>query len=128
MTHLKRTGMIPTIDPGHFVESVRTSSLSIVADVRALADDHVVISDGTHVSADALVAATGYRTGLEPLLGHLGLLDQDAYPTVHGEREHPRAPRIYFIGFSHPLSGNLRELRLVSRRIARAIAKKLGPG
>ena len=125
MTHLRRTGMIPTIDPGHFVDLVRTGALPVVAGVDELAGQHVVLSDETRLPIDALIAATGYRTGLEPLVGHLGVLDELAYPTVHGERTHPDAPGLHFIGFSHPLSGNLRELRLVSRRIARAVAGNL---
>jgi hypothetical protein len=31
--------------------------------------------------------------------------------------------RLYFIGFSEPLSGNLRQLRLDAQKIARAVAE-----
>jgi hypothetical protein len=56
-------------------------------------------------------------------VGHLGVLDQDGHPVVHGATTHPRAPGLHFIGFSEPLSGNMRQLRLDSRRIARAAAR-----
>ena len=42
------------------------------------------LTDGTRVEADAIIAATGYRRGLEPLVGHLGVLDERGLPRVHG--------------------------------------------
>lgn len=46
---------------------------------------------------------------------------------VHGPVTHPDAPGLYFIGFSNPLSGNLRELGIDARRIAWAEATSRGP-
>ncbi|TME44273.1 MAG: hypothetical protein E6I56_12710 [Chloroflexi bacterium] len=37
---------------------------------------------------------------------------------------HPNAPGLYFIGYSNPLSGNLRELGIDAKRIARDVARK----
>jgi hypothetical protein len=54
--------------------------------------------------------------------GHLGLLDSEGKPLVHGRRTAAHAPHLYFTGFTEPFSGNLRELRLDGKRIARAIA------
>ena len=43
-----------------------------------------------------MIAATGYRTGLEPLVGHLGVLDDHGVPRVtDGEA----APGLRFVGF-----------------------------
>lgn len=121
-THLQRTGMIPTIDPGAFARAIREERLPVVAAVSGFTADHVVLADGRTIDADAVIAATGYRPGLEALVGHLGVLNQDGWPTVNGAKTSPKAPKLHFIGFSHPLSGNLRELRLDARRIARAVA------
>jgi cation diffusion facilitator CzcD-associated flavoprotein CzcO len=117
-----RTGMIPTID-GRLIEALRSRRIEVVASVEGLEGSAAVLSDGRRLEADALIAATGYRRDLDPLVGHLGLLDQDGHPVVHGARTHPQAPGLYFIGFSEPLSGNMRQLRLDSRRIARAAAR-----
>jgi putative flavoprotein involved in K+ transport len=41
---------------------------------------------------------------------------------VHGGQAHPAAPGLYFTGFTNPISGMFRELRLDARKIARAVA------
>jgi putative flavoprotein involved in K+ transport len=73
------------------------------------------------VRPDAVIAATGFRRGLEELVGHLGILGRHGRPVVHGPVTHPDAPDLYFIGYTNPLSGNLRELGIDGRRIARAV-------
>jgi putative flavoprotein involved in K+ transport len=93
-----------------------------VPGVEAFAGNAVILSDGSCTTADAVIAATGYRRDLEPLVGHLGVLDPSGHPLVHGPETHPAAPGLYFIGFSNPLSGNLRELGIQARKIARAAA------
>ena len=120
-TTVERTGRIPTIDPGTFVAAVRDGRLPVRPGVERLTPTGVVFADGTTLRADAVIAATGYHPGLGPLVGHLGLLDGDGSPIVHGRDTAPQAPRLHFVGFSRPSSGNLRELRLDARRIARAI-------
>jgi hypothetical protein len=40
---------------------------------------------------------------------------------VHGGVTNPLAPNLFFIGYSNSLSGNLRELGIDARRIARAV-------
>jgi hypothetical protein len=37
---------------------------------------------------------------------------------VHGPDTHPDAPHLHFIGYTNPISGNLRELGIDARRIA----------
>jgi hypothetical protein len=68
---------------------------------------------------DAVIAATGYRRGLEPLVGHLGVLDEKGKPLVNGGHQHPSAPRLFFTGFRSDLSGQLRLMRFDARAIAR---------
>ena len=46
----------------------------------------VVLADGSRVTPDVVVAATGYRRGLEPLVGDLDVLDDRGLPRVHGPR------------------------------------------
>jgi putative flavoprotein involved in K+ transport len=43
---------------------------------------------------------------------------------VHGPVTHPEAPGLHFIGYTNPISGNLRELGIDARRIARAVAAR----
>ncbi len=53
--------------------------------------------DGTQLDPDVVICATGYRPGLEPLVGHLGVLDAKGKPVVQGEK--PAAAGLRFIGF-----------------------------
>jgi putative flavoprotein involved in K+ transport len=69
-----------------------------------------------------VIAATGYRKGLEPLVGHLGVLDQHGAPRQSGGEEDPSAPGLHFIGYLNPLSGRLWSIRSESRKIADAVA------
>ena len=64
---------------------------------------------------------------VEPLVGDLGVLDGRGLPVVHGAHEPPRAPGLWFTGFTNPISGMLRELRIDGERIAASIAG-FGPG
>jgi putative flavoprotein involved in K+ transport len=117
-------GAIPVQDVG-LVAAVRARRVEVVAAVEGFADGEVRLADGTRIAPDAVVAATGYRRGLEPLVGHLGLLDGRGRPVVHGGRAAPDAPGLYFTGFTNPISGMFREMAIDARRIARSAARLL---
>ena len=66
-----------------------------------------------------MIAATGYRTGLEPLVGHLGVLDDHGSPLVtDGEA----APGLRFVGFV-PRPALLHAVGREAERVARAIVR-----
>ncbi|MFC4327575.1 flavin-containing monooxygenase [Streptomyces andamanensis] len=115
-------GAIPVQDVG-LIEAVRTGRVEITAAVDGFEDGEVVLADGERIRPDAVIAATGYARGLEPLVGHLGVLDERGRPVVTGARAPAGAPGLYFTGFTNPISGMLRELALDARKIARAAAR-----
>lgn len=117
-----KQGAIPVQDVG-LIDAVRTGKVEIVAAVEAFEDGKVVLADGSRVSPDAVIAATGYVRALEGLVGHLGVLDERGRPVAHGGRTPAQAPGLYFTGFTNPLSGMLRELAIDAGRIAKAVAK-----
>ncbi|MFF8999325.1 flavin-containing monooxygenase [Streptomyces achromogenes] len=120
-----KQGAIPVQDVG-LVRAVRTGGVEVVAAVEALDGGEVVLADGSRISPDAVIAATGYVRALEGLVGHLGVLDGHGRPVVHGGRTSPRAPGLYFTGFTNPISGMLRELAIDAGRIAKAVGKTSG--
>lgn len=63
-----------------------------------------------------------YTTGLDPIVGHLGVLDARGVPLITGRRTHPAAPGLRFVGLSNPLKGQLLQISLDARSAARAIA------
>jgi putative flavoprotein involved in K+ transport len=121
-----RQGAIPVQDVG-LVDAVRRGAVEVVAAVEAFEDGKVVLADGSRITPDAVIAATGYVRALEGLVGHLGVLDGRGRPVVHGGRTSPRAPGLYFTGFTNPISGMLRELAIDAGRIAKAVAKRVHP-
>ncbi|RKN41882.1 flavin-containing monooxygenase [Streptomyces hoynatensis] len=122
-----RQGAIPVQDTGRtgLIRAVRRRLVEPVAAVVSFEGDKVALADGTEITPDAVIAATGYRRGLDALVGHLGVLDAQGRPLVHGRRTHPAAPGLYFTGYRNPLSGMLREIAREAPRIASALARRL---
>lgn len=75
----------------------------------------MLLAGGRRLAPDTVIAATGYPTGLEPLVGHLGVLEEDGEPVV-------RAPArgLFFAGYRFGLAALLPHIPLDARAIARA--------
>ena len=116
-----RRRVIPVIDVG-IVDAIRSGRVRVVADVERLDGEAVVLVDGSRAAVDVLVAATGFRTGLEPLVGHLGVLDERGVPLVHGAEELAEAPGLHFVGYDVTLGGMLRVIGGQARRLAGVVA------
>jgi cation diffusion facilitator CzcD-associated flavoprotein CzcO len=118
----QRRRTIPILDVG-IVDAVRSERVKVVAPVASLDGPSVALEDGTRVGADVVVAATGFRTGLEPLVGGLGVLDEAGEPLVHGADEHPNAPGLHFVGYRIVLGGGLHTTGLDAKRLAKAVGR-----
>jgi putative flavoprotein involved in K+ transport len=124
-TRFLREDVTPILDVG-LVEMLKQGKVEVVAAVEAFDGDDVLLADGSRIQPHAVIAGTGFRRGLEPLVGHLGLIAEgpQGRPVVHGAETHPDAPGIHFIGYTNPVSGMFREIAIDARRIARAIARE----
>jgi putative flavoprotein involved in K+ transport len=111
---------IPILDVG-LVDRVQARRVRVVAALERFEDAAAVLADGTRVDVDAVVAATGFRTGLEPLVGHLGVLDDRGEPVVHGGREDPGARGLHFVGYRVTLGGAFRVIGSQAKELARAV-------
>jgi putative flavoprotein involved in K+ transport len=121
-TNFRQRLVGPAVDDG-FITALKAGRTRIVASVERLEMRDVVLVDGTHMQPDAVICATGYRRGLEPIAGHLGVLRPDGLPTHYNAApEHPDTPRLYFAGFYAGPAGQIRVLPKHARRIARAAA------
>jgi cation diffusion facilitator CzcD-associated flavoprotein CzcO len=115
-----RRRVLPIVDVG-FVAAVKDGSVRIVPALERFEDGRAVLGDGRSVDVDAIVAATGFRTGLEAIVGHLGVLDDDGVPLVHVD-EHPSAPGLHFVGYQVTLGGMLRVVGKQAERLAAIVA------
>ncbi len=115
----------PAIDDG-FVDALKRGDARVVSEVERFDGDEVVLTDGSALRPDAVICATGYRRGLEGLVGHLGVLAADGAPSAPwGAPEDPRAPHLYFAGVWGAFSGQIRLGPIHARRIANAVSRDL---
>ncbi|MHB9759584.1 flavin-containing monooxygenase [Streptomyces sp. BYX5S] len=119
-----REGAIPVQDVG-FIDAVRTGKVEPVAAVESFDADAVVLADGTRITPDTVIAATGYRQGLEDLVGHLGVLDPATGRPLPHSRHPSSSPGLHFTGYTNPISGMLREIARDAGRIGKAVATQL---
>jgi cation diffusion facilitator CzcD-associated flavoprotein CzcO len=119
-TRLRRLGAAPAVVDTSVIQMIKDRRIEVVAGVDGLDATGVRLSGGGRVEPDAIVAATGYRCGLEPLVGHLGVLDAHGRPRAAGGRE--AAPGLRFIGYV-PGPGQIRSMGREARRAASEIAR-----
>jgi cation diffusion facilitator CzcD-associated flavoprotein CzcO len=120
----RATGVTPTIDVG-LVRELRAGRVTPVAALDRFEEGAAVLGDGTRLTPDVVVAATGYTSGLAPVVGHLGVLDDRGRPLAHGRHTVAGAPGLRFVGLASPLKGLLLQIGLDARAAARAIAGEL---
>jgi cation diffusion facilitator CzcD-associated flavoprotein CzcO len=117
-------GEIPVLDVG-LVDAILADRVRPVAAMAGFDGAKVRLADGTLIAPDVVVVATGYRRGLEPLVGHLGVLDGAGLPLAHGARTHPAAPDLHFVGYTNPASGMFREIAIDAGRIAAVVSRSV---
>lgn len=124
-TALLRDGQIPTIGD-ELAARIKDGRIEIVDAIESFDAGEIVLADESRIAADAVIAATGYRRGLEPMVGHLGVLDDDGHPVVNGLPS--AAPGLWFAGYDEPLIGPLRSFRRQSGRVAGDVARYVAVG
>jgi cation diffusion facilitator CzcD-associated flavoprotein CzcO len=116
-------GKAPAIVDKEVVAAIRARRIEVVPTIDRLDGDSVTLVDGSRLTPDAVICATGYRRGLEPVVGHLGVLDSSGLPCATGEVA--VEPGLRFIGFmSRPslIAHVAKESRHVARRIAEELS------
>jgi putative flavoprotein involved in K+ transport len=119
MTRHRTSRYVPLQDVG-IVRDVMARRVHPVAAVRSFTATSVQLADGSTVEPDALIAATGYTSGLRELFQDPSLLDETGVPLVHGGP--PARPGLYFTGYDVNLGGMLRQAGIEAVRIARRLA------
>ncbi|QDK83733.1 NAD(P)/FAD-dependent oxidoreductase [Spirosoma sp. KCTC 42546] len=123
-TYDNRRGKTPVIDIGT-IDQIKAGTITVVPSIDRINAKTVTFTDGRELPFDAIVLATGYRTGLASFLGN-GLSNQ-----ILNERGYPKKlwfddadlRGLYFLGFSVPVTGVLNLLNKDSARIVAHIAE-----
>ncbi len=119
-TRLRKGGITPAVDDG-FIAALKAGRVHVHPAVERFDRADVITADGRRVEADFVIAATGYRTGLEPILGHLNVLDGKGEPLANGATAIDHCKGLWFIGMRASLSGFFRAARKDGQAIARKI-------
>lgn len=119
-TRLLRDGVAFAIDDG-FVAALKSGRFRILPCVERFERTCVRLADGSTCTPDVVIVATGYRTGLAPLLGHLGALDDMGLPRLPMGESDPRNPGLWFTGFRPTFTGYFDAARIAAGRIAARI-------
>jgi putative flavoprotein involved in K+ transport len=119
---VEQRGRIPTL-ADELVDAVRAGRVEVVAAVAAVESDRVIFDDGTAVRPEVIVAATGFSTDLDGLVGHLGVLDEHGDP--HGGFASHLGDGMFAIGYGIPPNGPLRAIRLAATPLAGEVAAYL---
>jgi putative flavoprotein involved in K+ transport len=110
--------VIPIVDVG-LVDAVRRGRVRVVAALDRFDEGAAVLADGTTLRVDAVIAATGYRTALESLVGKLGVLDEHGAPLVDG-----LPPGLHFVGYQVTLGGTFRLVGIEAKQLSRALRRR----
>jgi hypothetical protein len=120
-SRLRRLHATPMIVDPEIIDAIRARRIEIVAAVESFDETGVVLADRRRVEPHAVIAATGYRAGLEPVVGHLDVLDARGVPKVtDGEA----LPGLRFIGYD-PRPAQLRHGGKEAARAAKAVARSV---
>ncbi|MDQ7025591.1 MAG: NAD(P)/FAD-dependent oxidoreductase [Anaerolineae bacterium] len=118
-----KDGRIPMIDVG-FVKYLKKGMIEIRPDIKDFGETGVTYQDDHHPeSFDVVIAATGFRSGLQQILDVSGIVDEDGNLLVPcGEPNQHQG--LWFIGLSNSPAGILMAARMQARKIAKAIARQ----
>ena len=122
---VEQRGRIPTL-ADELVNGVRAGRIEVVAAVAAVDSDRVILADHTGLTPEVIIAATGFRTDLGGLVGHLGVLDEDGDP--RGGFASHLGDGMFAIGYGIPPNGPLRAIRLAATPLAHQVAAYLAAG
>lgn len=111
------------IDTG-FVRELKQGRIAIRPTIARFDSDTVVYADGSSEEIDAVIAATGFRTGLETFLNVPDVIDEEGRPRFPSGGA-KSAPGLFFIGFDETVRGQLFEIERASRRLAMLIERDL---
>ena len=118
-------GTAPAANNG-FIDALRSGRIKIVPEIREFDHSLVRLVNGTELEPDLVVCATGYRSGLTQLVGHLSVLNDQDVPIFDGVEDSNDHPGLWFFGFvNHFLSGSIHERRNEARLLAEKIKQRI---
>lgn len=117
----------PAVIDAGFVHTLKRGKITIRPTIARFESNTVIYMDGARDQIDVVIAATGFRAGLDKWLKAPDVLDQAGRPRFRSG-EPTSSPGLYFIGFDETVRGQLFEIKRESIRLANHIGHFLGNG
>ena len=117
-TQIRKHHTIPLIDIGT-IDLIKSGAITVRPGIEAFTTTGVTFTDGTHVDADVVVLATGYRPRVDTFIDARASYDENGTPLISGHEA--GVPGLYYCGYYVSPTGMLREIGLEARRIAESI-------
>ncbi|MFD2053910.1 flavin-containing monooxygenase [Mesorhizobium calcicola] len=108
------------------VRAIKAGKIVVMPAIREFTRDGVILANGNLIHPDIVIAATGYRTGLEPMVGKLGVLDGKGVPLFNGGEADPNLPGLWFTGMRPSIRGCFANAAIMAKAIAKRIAGSAG--
>ena len=105
------------------VDAIKSGKIVVVPAIREFSRDGVILANGSLIDPDIVIAATGYRTGLERMVGNLGVLDSKGVPLFNGGEADPTLPGLWFTGMRPSIRGCFANAGILGKAIARQIVR-----
>lgn len=120
ISQIVRRKKVPLIDIGT-VARIKAGDIEVYPAITRLDGEEVHFADARHARFDAIVLATGYRSGLESWVeGAEAIVDDLGYPQPGAGKT--KLPGLFTIGFANPPTGWLRQIGLDAPVVADEIA------
>ncbi len=123
MSRLRKENVALASDDGA-VAAIKAGRIAVVPVIRAFDGATALLDGGRTLEPEVVIAATGYRSGLEPMVGHLGVLGARGKPLFNGGTADPRHPGLWFAGMRPDIRGcffhAVEQAEAIAERIARS--------
>ena len=117
-TQIRKHHTIPLIDIGT-IDLIKSGAITVRPGIETFTTTGVTFTDGTHVDADVVVLATGYRPRVDSFIDARASYDENGTPLISGHEA--GVPGLYYCGYYVSPTGMLREIGIEARRIAESI-------
>ena len=116
--------MILAIDNG-FAKALKAGRFTIVPEISSFSEQAVHFIDDRTIEPDVVICATGYRPGLELLVGQLEVLDERGKPLFLADQASDDHPGLWFFGVNSSIYGKNYVRKKEARRLADNISSSL---
>ncbi len=121
-TQMARDQHVPLLDIGT-MDQIKRGRITVHGELKRFTQDGVVFGDGSQLTVDAVILATGYRASVgDFLVGWEGVCDSSGTPAVSGAAT--ALGGLYFCGMYVSPAGMLREIGIEATRISTHIARQ----